>query len=308
MEYQDLNLKRQVFSKDSIKGKLVVDSTTGFYLAGTASNNALRGINYTMYSGNQYAFWVNNGRTCRRAQIVTPYLIQTSSSFNGTVNSSVLSQTIGSDTHLPNKILPALSIGKVYFQSSISNTIMEFDYDFATHTFTFVGLINSIDLSSLSGWSYTNNGSVFVVYRNSTSGNNVTYYPLSTNYDLSTSGTGTSFTSSIKPANEPFFYNGGRNFYVYSFVLGDGQFDLVSGSIPSGQEYRLESATERYRCEFNRNSILVTSHRPIYGQPFLVSNDRRYISFPCIISNLKTMNYGEFTVNGKFNDGFELVS
>lgn len=305
MEYQDLNLKRQVFSKDSIKGKLVVDSTTGFYLAGTASNNALRGINYTINSGNQYVFRVNNNRTCARLQIVTPNLIQTSSDLTGTVTSSVLSQTIGSDTHLPSKVLPALSIGKVYFESSISNTIMEFDYDFATHTFTFVGLITSINLSGMTGLSYNGDGSQLIVYRNENS-NNVIYYPLSVNYDLSTASSGTSFTSTINPANEPFFYNDGRNFYVYSFVLGSGQFDLVCGSIPQGQEYRLEEATERYRCEFNRISF-ASLHRPLSGQPFLVSDDRRYISFPNNIANLKTMNYGEFTVNGKFNDGFELT-
>lgn len=306
MEYQDLNLKRQVFSKDSIKGKLVVDSTTGFYLAGTSSGNALRGINYAMNGGNQYVFLVNNNRICIRRQIVTPNLIQTSSDLTGTGSSSVLSQTIGSDTHLPAKILPALSIGKIYFQSLIgSNNIMEFDYDFATHTFTFVGLITSIILSSLSGWSYTNGGSQLVVYRNTPS-NNATYYPLSTNYDLSTAGIGSSFTSSVNPASEPFFYNDGRNFYVYSFVLSGGQFDLVCGRIPQGQEYRLEAATERYRCEFNRTSFS-SSHRPLSSQPFLVSDDRKYISFPCIQTSSKTMNYGEFTVNGKFNDGFELI-
>ena len=43
------------------------------------------------------------------------------------------------------------------------------------------------------------------------------------------------------------------------------------------------------------------------GQPFLISDDRKYISFPSIITGGKTMNYGEFTVNGKFNDGFELT-
>lgn len=308
MEFQNLNLKRQVFSKDSIKGKLVVDSTTGFYLAGTSSGNALRGINYAMNSGNQYAFWVNNNRTCRRAQIVSPNLIQTSLDLTGTVNSSVLSQTIGSNTYLPGKVLLALSIGKVYFESTIgSNNIMEFNYDFVTHTFTFVGLITSISLSNLIGWSYTNGGGMLVVYR-STSSNNVTYYPLSTNYNLSTAGMGSSFTSSIMPANEPFFYNDGRNFYIYTFVLSDGQFDLLCGSIPQGQEYRLEAARERYRCEFNRSELILLSHRPQSGQPFLVSDDRRYISFPCSSSNLKTMNYGEFTVNGKFNNGFELIT
>ena len=206
MEYQDLNLKRQIFSKDSIKGKLVVDSTTGFYLSGTSSGTALRGINYTMNGGNQYAFWVNNTRTCRRAQIVTPNLIQTSSSLTGTVNSSVLSKTIGSNTLLPNKVLPALSISKVYFQSSIGlNNIMEFDYDFATHTFTFVGLLTTIDLTGIVGWSYTNNGSQLVIYR-ATYSNNVTYYNLSTNYNLSTAGSGTSYSSTVVfPANEPMF-------------------------------------------------------------------------------------------------------
>lgn len=305
MEYQDLNLKRQVFSKDSIKGKLIVDSSNKFYLPGTSSGNVIRGINYSFFEGNQYVFWVNNNRFCIRAKINVPNQILQGSDLLETVYSPALSQDVSGDAHLPLSILLAFEIGKVYFRSGTgNNNIMEFDYDMLTHTFSFVGLVNTISTFRFTGWTYINDGSELVVYRNDST-NNIDYYSLSVPYDLSTATFSQTATSSISPFCEPFFYNQGRNFYVYSSILGNGQFDLVCGRTMAGQEYKLESSSERYRVEFNRMSFNQYL-RPMAYNPFLISDDRKHISFPHSATNGGSYLYGEFSINGKFNAGLEI--
>lgn len=299
MEYQDLNLKRQIFSKDSIKGELITDKTSGFYLAGTSSGIALRGVCFCEHNGEEYLFWIANKRICFRAKVNTKGEIIDSTSLSGIVSSAVLSQTISSVTHLPNNILINIGYGKAYFRSSNTGDIMEFDYDFDTHTFTFVQIISGLVASNFRDFSYLDNGNIFVVYTTV----NVVYRDLSTPYNLSTAGSQTTLPTSILCASRPYFFNEGKSAYYYQFTIGSGQFDFCVGNLLT--PYRIETGVKRYGVAFNRASWAGDFVPAAY--PFSINEERSILSVPCIHNSGKAMTYATFTVNGKFNKNLNIT-
>ena len=300
--FQDLNLKRQIFSKDSLRGELIVKKSDAFYLTGTTSGNALRSTEFIEYLNDEYIFYLNNSRTCRRGKLLEKGKLTSNLDMVDLQNSVSLTQTVGSDTHIPSVITSALSIGKMYFLSSISGNLMDFNYDFLTHTFTFVGLI-SID-SSISDYSFIDNGNTLAVYLSSaTAPSIIKYYPLSIPYNISSKGTPTSVSSAIMIATRPYFFNNGKNAYYYQFVLGSGQFDFCVASMST--PYKIETALKRYGVGFNR-TLLFSDFRPI-AYPFTLNEERSIISIPMNSNNGSSMSHGNFTINGKFNKNLNVT-